>query len=494
MDMNIIKKETSHMFIWFSDGNKIPEGVSVLPENDNLQYVTRLREECEKLAHTNTPVYLIYMGRLLDDKQKEQIKSLHPDLSNLFIIDYDDIEKKIPKDERGIESIAIVKRLTKFYKNHEDNPSSKGLYGDLMPDEAECCNGIMNLVDFTRIVLMYYSDLIGRVAQEQTFEEYKENIIKNIVPGIIYRDFDVTLKIDKMHDLEVSKDIITSSQLLEFFNTNLFQAISFLQEKINKDCEKRICEIDDEVSDDDDMSDDISDYYKRLYEERDQEKEIIKSEVNKFFQENFFDIDKFEKNVKLILSNEYDLHQEEIESENNLFQKLSSYGFNMRMFSMTLKMLNAENSFIAVNSDNSKDIEGILDVGRKKKGLYMTDVVRSHIDGTYSGYSVKDSLDKINSFLKVHKFFQIDRDLTWQMSFSNIYNKKDKGVESSQNQSQEFLSPEGVGQYSRTKLDIEEEYPSPVISDSNEEISFGFTRRACDDERGSPKEFKDFKF
>jgi hypothetical protein len=67
--MILIAKETLHMFMWFSDGSKIPSGISPLPPNTRLNYIKHLKEEFGKLFITKTPVYLFYMGRLLNKAQ-----------------------------------------------------------------------------------------------------------------------------------------------------------------------------------------------------------------------------------------------------------------------------------------------------------------------------------------------------------------------------------------------------------------------------------------
>jgi len=74
---------------------KYPLEYPPLPHNARLDYIKRLKEECGKLFITRTPVYLVYMGRLLNREQITLLEDLQNEIPNLAVIDYDDVEKSI---------------------------------------------------------------------------------------------------------------------------------------------------------------------------------------------------------------------------------------------------------------------------------------------------------------------------------------------------------------------------------------------------------------
>lgn len=185
----IIPKETPHMFIWFSNGLNIPPGMSPLPQNTRLDYVARLKEECAKLFVTKTPVYLIYMGRLLNNDQITLLERLQTDIPNLAIIDYDTVERIID-DQRVINKVS---ELTIAYQAQERLTVGSG--------------GIADLVDFARLVLLYNSDILRQIAQEKITSplEWRQ--------GLIYRDFDVTLEKNLMPDIPTTNGYMATLNL-----------------------------------------------------------------------------------------------------------------------------------------------------------------------------------------------------------------------------------------------------------------------------------------
>ena len=147
--MILIAKETPHMFMWFSDGSKIPPGISPLPQNARLDYVTRLKEECAKLFITKTPAYLVYMGRLISREQQTLLEDLQNEIPNLAVIDYDEVEQHI-SDQRITNKVSADANA---YKEHEKLTVGTG--------------GIADLVDLTRLILLYNSKKLREIAQKK---------------------------------------------------------------------------------------------------------------------------------------------------------------------------------------------------------------------------------------------------------------------------------------------------------------------------------------
>ena len=147
--MPLIEKETPHMFMWFTDGSKIPVGISPLPQNARLDYIKRLEEECAKLFITKTPVYLVYLGRLLTRVQIALLENLQDRIPNLAVIDYDEVERHI-SDQRITIKVAAA---ASAYKKRERLNVGNG--------------GIADLVDFTRLVLLYNSKTLRDIAQKK---------------------------------------------------------------------------------------------------------------------------------------------------------------------------------------------------------------------------------------------------------------------------------------------------------------------------------------
>jgi hypothetical protein len=147
--MILIAKETPHMFMWFSDGSKIPSGISPLPQNARLDYIKRLKDECGKLFITKTPVYLVYMGRLLTREQITLLEDLQNEIPNLAVIDYDDVEQSI-SDQQITSKVAAA---ASAYREHERLDVGGG--------------GIADLVDFTRLILLYNSKTLRDIAQKK---------------------------------------------------------------------------------------------------------------------------------------------------------------------------------------------------------------------------------------------------------------------------------------------------------------------------------------
>ncbi len=172
--------------MWFSDGARIPANVSPLPQNERLGYIQRLKEECAKLMLTETPAYLVYMGRLLQPAQKTLLESLQNEIANLAVIDYDEVENNIfdPK------LLTKVQQLQSAYKKQQKLAIGVG--------------GIASLVDLTRLILLYNSHILKSMAQAKITTPLKWG------DGLIYRDFDVTLERETMTDIPTTLGCIAT--------------------------------------------------------------------------------------------------------------------------------------------------------------------------------------------------------------------------------------------------------------------------------------------
>lgn len=112
------------MLMWFCDGTNLPDDCLPLPNGDfsaqELNYYTVLKETYQKLKKANTPVYLLYLGTILTNAQRESIQFLNDyadGFENLYIIDVINLEKYI-KDERIITKVSL---LIRYYKNYHPN-------------------------------------------------------------------------------------------------------------------------------------------------------------------------------------------------------------------------------------------------------------------------------------------------------------------------------------------------------------------------------------
>ena len=145
-----LKKETPHLFMWFTNGNDLTPDIPVLPSNSRIDYKARLYEEYEKLEATNTPLYFVYMGRMLTEEQKLQMQDLAEGKPNLFAIDYDDFEKEL---EYTDISQMVKKRVANLCDSFLVHGNQKGT-----------TKGIGDLVDYSRLALLYYSDVLHKIS------------------------------------------------------------------------------------------------------------------------------------------------------------------------------------------------------------------------------------------------------------------------------------------------------------------------------------------
>ena len=282
--MIIIAKETPHLFIWFSDGSKIPDGLSPLPQNARFDYVKRLREECAKLLWTQTPAYLVYMGRLLSAEQKALLEDLQNESPNLAVIDYDEVEQNI-SEEQIIHKVAQTANAYKKY----------GLIG--VGD-----GGIADLVDFTRLVLIYHSKTLRDIAQKKIALPLKWR------EGLIYRDFDVALDKESMPDIPTTNGYMATLNFTGMMHAHYYDLI-------------------ESAKDNEELTQKITLFFNTHIYNLERYKQIIALFINPELTEQ-------EEKTKLDLLLEYD----EICIEDN---------FKLKFISLIL----IENSFLAINKD-----------------------------------------------------------------------------------------------------------------------------------------------
>jgi hypothetical protein len=368
---NIIKKETPHMFMWFSDGKKIPKGSPILPQSKQFDYHKRLKEECGKMSKTSTPVYLVYMGRLLNDEQKKQIKSLSQHTHNLFIIDYDDVEKKLPNTMENQQIRKKVQEYTTAYQEKELLTFGKG--------------GIADLVDFTRLVLIYNSDIVGDIAKKQHFAS-EHSILGDLTPGIIYRDFDVTLSNLCMRDLKSDCGYLTS--------------LNFKQ-VVNGQYDKLIKKAGDNA--------------------------VKKDKINGFFTKNLYNLAQYKKNVKLFYAEDSALSPEDKQRKKSINGDLRKIGCERDFKSLFINAVSVENSFIAVNNDKNEFAKKTIDECLLKSNPFGA--VQNHFSGS-GGKGRKEKL-LLHTIETVEEDFDVGNDLTWKKPLSKIYTGENKKAEQS---------------------------------------------------------------
>ncbi len=224
-----ISAKTPHLFMWFTDGGKLPDDTLPLPNNPPLDYLSRLKEECSKLRQNNTPVYLAYCGRMITEAQKQKMENLayQPGFENLIVIDYDKVEERIDNND-VIGSIA-VENYAEEKMELKDEVATQSRIKEVV---AECVDSwkndfqnqyrrskplvIQSTIDSTRLVLLYFSDLVKDVARDKYQEESKKPYLDNQLGGILYRDFDVTLKTN-VPDIVTSNGCISSLNCEEVF-------------------------------------------------------------------------------------------------------------------------------------------------------------------------------------------------------------------------------------------------------------------------------------
>lgn len=198
---NIIKSSTPHLFMWICDGkklareNKLKPDALPLPQGGKFNYYDTLKAECINLQSSMTPVYLVYMGSLLEEGQKYAINKLaiEQGMENLYLIDYDEIKNSI-RDSEDLSKKNITSTIHDYvqsFQKYNLNKVGKG--------------GIADVVDMTRLVLLANCDILKQAALEKYSSQdypYKSNILRNSAPGVIYRDFDVRLH-SELHDINL---------------------------------------------------------------------------------------------------------------------------------------------------------------------------------------------------------------------------------------------------------------------------------------------------
>ena len=178
-----INKTTPHLFMWICNGKQTgPDGARKFgddelllphPPKHKLDYVARLKEECAMAAKTGTAVYLAYMRRLMTDGQRAAMEDLanQPGFENLCVFDYDEVERQMP-DVTG--DVAIIKRVAgdEYSISKERRTVTKGDVGAGVTRAVDqMCGtslsgagflgakgeGLMNVIDSTRLVLLHNS-------------------------------------------------------------------------------------------------------------------------------------------------------------------------------------------------------------------------------------------------------------------------------------------------------------------------------------------------
>ena len=339
--MILIAKETPHMFMWFSNGSKIPYGISPLPQNARLDYINRLKEECGKLFITKTPAYLVYMGRLLNRTQITLLENLQNEIPNLAVIDYDDVELSIPDQKIN----DIVAAAANSYKDYERLDVGSG--------------GIADLVDFTRLILLYNSNKLRDIAKK------KITIPLEWRKGLIYRDFDVTLEKETMADIPTTHGYMATLNFLEKVNEHHTCLIELA--KGNEDLTQRI---------------DI------------------------FFHGYIYNLEHYQQILKLFLNRSLNAEEQKAKQSFLLEYKeiFHEYDFEFR-FIHTIRI---ENSFLAISEDEHPLIHTMIEQAIRCHSGYA--VVQLNF-----GRNLKH-LDLLKEFLTPQLLgFNIGNDLTWRM-------------------------------------------------------------------------------
>lgn len=404
-----IDKTTPHMFMWITNGKKKDqEGVDMfaedqllLPNVDGLEYLDRLKNECQKLQKTNSPAYLIYMGRTLKNGQKQAMEDLAnlEGLENLMVLDYDQLEGRmgnvegerveinvgdsgpyverlqtnVPK-ERMVEAVAAV----------VEQINSRGSRG-----------GLMNIVDSTRLILLYNSGLIKDLMSKNYADNpCKTEFLKTCSQGLIYRDFDVSLIAEEMPDLETASGYISS--------------------------------LDSEV------------VFAKAYQEMLDANEEASDAINNFFTQEIDNPKNFSQNLRLYdnLAKGIVLEQDEIAKIDGIegflgyfFERDGEELFFEKIFS---KKLAIENSFLGVAEDKSFvaanaicEVFGPLKPIESATGKILRcdsyAAVKRHFRITDHWNSFGNTGPEMEDIIynsKLHQTFHVGNDNTWQLASS----------------------------------------------------------------------------
>lgn len=339
------------MFMWFSNGSMIPPGISPLPQNQRLGYIQRLKEESAKLLLTETPVYLIYMGRLLNSEQKILLESLQNEIPNLAVIDYDEVEKNI-SDQR---IVTKVERLQSTYKKQQLLTVGEG--------------GIANLVDFTRLVLIYNSHILRAIAQT------KITIPLKWCEGLIYRDFDVTLERETMTDIPTTLGYIATLNLQR----------------------------------------QTDEHYTHLTQSAKNQEELRK--IADFFNRYLYNLEMYHTILPLFSNKSLNTEENTLkETLLSQFKKICSKAFDaIFIFSIFI-----ENSFLAVNQDQHQPVNQMIESVLLGDSPYRAVQSSFHHDlGKHFTLCLLKlhKTDLISEFLIPQQFgFKVGNDFTWKMT------------------------------------------------------------------------------
>lgn len=316
----IFDKTTPHMFMWITNGRKkLPNSIVdmyeddqlLLPNVEGLEYLDRLKNECHKLQKTNTPVYLIYIGRTLKNGQKRAMEDLanHERLENLMVLDYDELEERI-EDVEGERAELHILGKKQFYIEKKSTKVSKSRIVEAVAalvkriDSRGSRGGLVPIIDSTRLLLLYNSALIKDLVKKKYVDNpYKTELLETCSQGLIYRDFDVSLIPEEMPDLEAAAGYISSLN----------------SEVIFKEAYEKMLDANDGKAD----------------------------AINEFFAQELYDPKNFSKNLRLYdkLTKGVPLEQDEISKTK---EELWIYFFEN--FSRGLAI---ENSFLGVTEDRS---------------------------------------------------------------------------------------------------------------------------------------------
>ena len=242
---DILPVETPHFYVWISNGKEldkngepiIPEDQLPLPSNRKFNYLAVLRNECRKLKRTNTPAYLVYKGDLLTENQKQKMEDLagDPEMDNLFVIDYDgdEFEKWCligstdPTDKIFVEK---MQESTSEFENRNGTPS--------IPKFTDSLGSIAHLIDLTKLFVVYRCDAVHGIVYEKYKNNHKKMDFLQSVhnsKGILYRDFDVTLKGEEAQPMNLVNGQISSTTVTNLLNKRIKQVDQlFKNENVKK--------------------------------------------------------------------------------------------------------------------------------------------------------------------------------------------------------------------------------------------------------------------
>ncbi len=217
-DPNILPVTTSHFFVWISDGRKLdkygkpkisPDELPLLHKG-KLNYLETLKTECAKLAKTKTPAYLFYKGDLLTDGQRQKMEDLARQIPNLFVIDYDadNFAQWCLSGSTDPDDRIFVDKIQESVKAFIEQK------GRAIGFLQETLGSIGHTVDFIKMFGLSRSDMMHSIAYQKYYDDpTKQEFLPSIQEstGILYRDFDVTLKGEQMQPIRLYDGQISST-------------------------------------------------------------------------------------------------------------------------------------------------------------------------------------------------------------------------------------------------------------------------------------------